>query len=507
MNPIDSLVSFFNPVAGAKRMAARTSLKSLKRMSAKMNYDAAGRGRRGMKNKGDPSAKTVGRNNLIILRRNMRELGRNNSIIKSAVSAKTAHTIGTGIRPNITPIAKTKAAKKKSDDLQSKINAWCSSTGSDLYGRNDFYGYQHLAFQTMISSGECLIIRQQTEEPETGIPLQLKILDGDHLDHTKNGKNADNGNDVIDGVELNSDEKAVAYWIFDEHPGDIGLYRGHNLKSNRIPADDVIHLYETLRPGQIRGLPRGLASAQKAKSLDEFQDARLEQMKVAACMVGVVTDNSIGPNAEGTTPEALPEQLTPGLLLELGRGQGFAFNQPPSVSGQHDFVTEQLHDIAADWDITYQALTQDLKQVNFTSGRMGWLDMYRKVDTDRSRIIIPILLNRVWQWLSEALELTGQPARNMRCQWIPPRREMFDPTKEIPPLIKAVRAGLKPMQRALIEQGDDPDEIINQFASWNEMVDRLNLIFDTDPRRVSGAGNTIPATEAESGKENIDDEE
>lgn len=497
MNLIDSAIAFFNPVAGVRRAAARASIAAMKRQQASMNYDAAGRGRRGMKNKGDPSAKTVSRANMLILRRNMRNLARNNSIIKSAISAKTAHTIGTGIRPNIVPAKNSKAAKNRANDVQQQINNWCSSTGADLYGRTTFYGLQNLAFKTMISSGECLIIRQQTEAPETGIPLQLKILEGDHLDHTKNGKNADNGNNTIDGVEVDRDEKAVAYWIFTEHPGDIGLYRGHNLTSTRIAAKDVIHMYETERPGQMRGLPRGLASAQKARSLDEYQDARLEQMKVAACMVGAITDNSIGPSGktEEQADDLLPDELEPGLLLKLGRGQGFAFNQPPSVSGQHEFVTEQLHDIAADWDITYQALTQDLKQVNFTSGRMGWLDMYRKVDTDRQLIIIPQLLNRVWAWLAEALELTGRPVRDMRCQWIPPRREMFDPTKEIPPLIKAIRAGLKPMQRALIEQGDDPDEIVQQFADWNTQLDALNLIFDTDPRRVSGAGNTNPVPE------------
>jgi len=241
-----------------------------------------------------------------------------------------------------------------------------------------------------------------------------------------------------------------------------------------------------------------LASATKAKNLDEFQDARLEQMKVAACLVGTVSRTTNKPGAgvgENATP--LPSRLRPGAVIPLRHNETMAFNQPPSVAGQHEYVTEELHSIASDFGITYQAMTQDLKQVNFTSGRMGWLDMYREVQQDRDLYIKPQLLIPIWGWLQEAFEFTGLPVRDLTCEWIPPRREMFDPTKEIPPLIKAIRSGLKPMQRALQEQGDDPDVILAQYQEWNKNVDRFKLVLDSDPRRMSGAGNLNPETDPE----------
>ena len=151
------------------------------------------------------------------------------------------------------------------------------------------------------------------------------------------------------------------------------------------------------------------------------------------------------------------------------------------MSGQHDFITEELHQIASDWGITYQALVGDLTQVNFTSGRMGWLDMHRKINGDRNRIIIPLMLERIWEWLQEALEVHGLPVRDLDCDWIPP-----------------------PMQRALMEQGDNPDVIMDQYKEWNDQSDARKLIFDTDPRRVSGAGNTNPLPEAEEDEDEND---
>jgi lambda family phage portal protein len=289
----------------------------------------------------------------------------------------------------------------------------------------------------------------------------------------------------------------VGYWLFDQHPNDVGLFKKLSYKSKRFDATNVIHLFDCKRPGQIRGLPDGLSAFTRIKNLDEFQDARLDLMKIAACFVGAVTQDIPGPGANKTAKagDPLPDRVQPGLLLRLNANEKLEFNQPPNVSGQDNFVSEELRLVAAVFGISYEALTGDYSKVNFTSGRMGWLSMHTKQQSDRTRMIVPLFLNRIWKWLQEALELEGVKMKDFSCQWIPPRREMFDPGKEIPPLIKQIRAGLKPMQRALIEQGDNPQTILSQYQEWNKWLDDQTMIFDTDPRRVSGAGNTNPIPE------------
>ena len=487
-NLFDKFVGYFSAEAALHREINRASFQNLKKHHASMNYDVTGNGRRGFKTKGDASVKSVTSNNLVVARKNMRDLYRNNAIIKSAVDAKSYHTVGDGIRPSIRSEAKSK--KNKVKQAQRLVNLWANSLKADIYGMHNLFGQQFIGFKTMISAGEMLIVRQRTLEPKSGLHLQIKMLEGDYLDHLKT-VTLENGNSVINGVEVNADETVVAYWLFDRHPGDVTFFSRKKNTSRRHDAENVIHMFDCERPGQMRGMPKGLASAMKAKNLEEFQDARLEQQKIGACLVGSVsTTSGIGGAIAAADP--LPSRAAPGQILRLGNNQTMDFNTPPSVSGQHDFVMEEKHDIASDWGITYQALTGDLTQVNFTSGRMGWLDMHRKINGDRNRIIIPLMLDRIWGWLQEALEIHGLPVRDLDCDWIPPRREMFDPTKEIGPLVKAIRAGLKPMQRALLEQGDNPDVIMDQYKEWNEQADARKLIFDTDPRRVSGAGNTNP---------------
>ena len=502
-NIVDKVVGFFSAEAALQREINRASFDNLKRHNAQMNYDATGNGRRGFKTNGDASVKAIAANNLVVARKNMRDLYRNNAIIKSAVDAKSYHTVGDGIRPSVRSASKSK--KNKVKQVQRLVNLWSTSLKADIYGMHNLFGQQFIGFKTMVSAGEMLIVRQRTLEPKSGLHLQIKMLEGDYLDHQKTAT-LENGNSVINGVEVDADETVVAYWLFDRHPGDLGFFSRFKNVSRRHDATNVIHMFDCERPGQMRGLPKGLASAAKAKNLEEFQDARLEQQKIAACFVGSVsTSQGIGGSATAADP--LPARAMPGQILRLGNNQTMEFNKPPPVSGQHDFITEELHQIASDWGITYQALVGDLTQVNFTSGRMGWLDMHRKINGDRNRIIIPLMLERIWEWLQEALEVHGLPVRDMDCDWIPPRREMFDPTKEIGPLVKAIRAGLKPMQRALMEQGDNPDVIMDQYKEWNDQSDARKLIFDTDPRRVSGAGNTNPLPEAEEDDEDEDEKD
>jgi capsid protein len=80
--------------------------------------------------------------------------------------------------------------------------------------------------------------------------MQLQVLEIDWLDSSKNGTVG--GNTIINGVEYTPLGKVSAYWLFDQHPGEmVGTMR--KSASRAVPADRVIHLYNPERPGQGRG--------------------------------------------------------------------------------------------------------------------------------------------------------------------------------------------------------------------------------------------------------------
>ena len=86
------------------------------------------------------------------------------------------------------------------------------------------------------------------------MPLQLQLLEPDHLDASKTGE-APGGGFVIQGVEFDALGRRRAYWLYPVHPGEVAMVRKASLVSQPVPASSVLHLFDRLRPGQVRGVP------------------------------------------------------------------------------------------------------------------------------------------------------------------------------------------------------------------------------------------------------------
>ena len=73
--------------------------------------------------------------------------------------------------------------------------------------------------RSIAEGGEVLILRRWVMPDDNNpLPIQLQILEGDQLDHTRNGSN-DMGYCRL-GVQFSKEGRLLGYWIFDYHPGD-----------------------------------------------------------------------------------------------------------------------------------------------------------------------------------------------------------------------------------------------------------------------------------------------
>lgn len=155
----------------------------------------------------------------------------------------------------------------------------------------------------------------------------------------------------------------------------------------------------------------------------------------------------------------------------------------------------QHHAVAAGLGLTYELLTGDLSQVNYSSIRAGLIEFRRRVAAMQRQFLIPQICQPVWdQFLAtaQAAGLIGQG--RVWVEWTPPRFEAVDPMKDIQGEILMIRAGLMSLHEGITRQGFDPDRVMDEIASANEDLDRLGIILDTDPRQVTrtGQGKTNP---------------
>jgi lambda family phage portal protein len=216
------------------------------------------------------------------------------------------------------------------------------------------------------------------------------------------------------------------------------------------------------------------------------------RQKIAACFTAFVQDISDDVDCDEddkVSKSEMMERIEPGIIEHLPTGKTITFTNPPSVENYKEFTSSQLRAIASGLGITYETISSDLAEVNFSAGRMGHLEMNRNIETWRQNIIIDDFLKPTVKEFLDMLTIIGEmvPA-NLTTEYIAPRREMIDPTKEIPALVTLIRAGLESRESVIAALGSDPDTVNKAIKKSNDLIDKNGFVFDTDPRNTAANG-------------------
>lgn len=417
------------------------------------------------------------------LRAQARDLVRNNPWARRGLRRIVTNTVGWGIRP--------KAAGRNAARIAELWKRWAETTECDAAGRLTFYGLQKLVMRTIVESGEVLI-RRRFRRPGDGlaIPMQLQVLEPDYIDTSKDAIKGVAGGDIIQGVEFDAIGRRVAYWLFDQHPGGSGLMG--TAASRRIPADGVLHIFDQERAGQVRGTSWFAPVDVRLHEFDEFEDATLMKQKISACMAAFVTDldgtgASLG--GSGTSASGQPlDSLEPGMIMSLPVGKQVQIANPPQATDHQSFSATALRGVAAGLGVTYEDLTGDYSQVNYSSARMARIAHCADVHDWRWNMLIPQFCTPAWEWMIDALALVGEDVNDAPVLWTPPPLPMLDPQKEGAATMQAVRMGQMTLDEMVREQGLDPDEHWAEYADGVKRLDKLGIVLDSDPRKTNSSG-------------------
>ncbi|WP_353277772.1 phage portal protein [Wolbachia endosymbiont (group A) of Agelastica alni] len=444
-------------------------------------WDGAGSGRRLLHFQ--PESGSI--NNLLSqslehLRSRSRDMVRKNSYAANIIDTIVSNSVGTGIKPQ---------SKAKDAEFRKRVQElWLRWTNeADSSGVSDFYGLQALVCRSMIEGGECFV-RLRTRKREDGlcVPLQLQVLESEHLDNKSNQTLA-NGNVIRNGIEFNRLGQREAFFLFREHPGE-----GSFGESVRVPANDVLHIYRPLRPGQIRGVPWLSSVLLKLYELDQYDDAELVRKKTAAMFAGFITrlDPEANIMGEGESNEqgVALSGLEPGTMQLLDPGEDIKFSEPSDVGGSYEaFMKQQLRAIAVGIGITYEQLTGDLTGVNYSSIRAGLIEFRRRCAMLQHNVIVFQFCRPVWdRWLELAilsgeLDISEKGAKAAKeVKWIAQGFDWVDPLKDQQAQQMAVRNGFKSRSEVVSELGYDIEEIDQEIAEDQRRASELGLSFDSD---------------------------
>jgi lambda family phage portal protein len=494
---LDKFIMFLSPRAGTERLRYKLAASHIRGMHG---YDAATKGRR-LKNwkASNSSINAETEISLPTLRNRSRDLIRNNTYASRFIDVVESNTVGAGIVARIKASdTKNKSLILKSQDFHQGWKDWAETGECSVDEKFEFYALQALVARTVASDGEIIVKRIRNAAKETA-PFEIELLEADYLDDTKNNIKTAGGGLIIQGVEFNSKKKRVAYWLFDEHPGSS---RPTTLTSRRVLAEDVLHVFRPIRAGQVRGIPWLATAMVKFRDLDEYDDATLMKHKVSACFSGFIEDafadsSSTTSLEDGAEEKAFDGRLEPGTLETLPAGKKITFPNPPQVTGYKEIIEINLQAIAVSGGVTYESISGNMGNVNFSSGRMGWLEMQRNIEKWQWNYFIPQFCKPVMKWFVEGMELKGSDSSRLTMSWTPPKRVMIDPTNQVTANNKAIRSGQISWAESMRERGYDPDEMLEEVQEYNQRFDKMGIIFDSDPRKTMEGGSLQTQNETE----------
>ncbi len=351
-----------------------------------------------------------------------------------------------------------------------------------LDGRLNWSEIQKLAIRSVARDGEILfrLVR--------GGGLKLVAYDASWLDNELN-QDAKNGqNQIIQGIEIGAMGEPVAYHLtkgdpIDNKVGLFGVVDRRRKEYERVPARDMIHLFQTQRPNQVRGASWMAPAMIHLLMLHRYERAEMLAAEFAAKKVGYYKTPT-GDWLEGDADAkdyGLPEAINGLGMTELPEGVDMALLDPNHpVQAYAEYVASCLRGIASALGVTYHALSGDLTGVSFSSIRSGTIE-----ERDRWRATQQWMIHKFHQkifeaWLDENLErLPGlsinDKDRVAECNWQTRGWTWVDPVKDMQSQQMQYQMGVCSLSDIASSQGRDLEEVFDQRQKETELASRYGV--------------------------------
>lgn len=463
MSFIDNIVGAFSPRAACEREAWRQQLDEIK------NYDAGSYGRRNANWYAfNESAEITDRFNRDTIRARARDLERNSDIAQSVNRAYRRNVVGKGFSLQ----ARTPSAELNKE-IEREWKVWCKAKNCDVTGTQSFKQMCRMAVTRKKFDGGILFIKRYTDKGL--LPFQLQAMEVDELDTTQ-AKPKKVGNRVVGGVEYNGYNRAVGYHI---RQYDLDGFQLND--TVYIPAKDVIFYYAKNRPSQIREISDLTPTITRIRDINEFVTAVSVKERIAACLAVFIKKAlpSTGLGRGGTTTNSdgrvdySGKSLAPGMIKEMGPGDEIQIVDPKSAATDATgFLKLQNALIGAGQGLSYEAVSRDMSQTNYSSARQGSIED-ECTFAEEIELLQECFMSEVYEtfiisgYLAGVFNIPGfweKKDKYLAHEWVSEPKKWIDPSKESTADMVALKTGQKTFKQISAEHGKDWKDQIDDMA-------------------------------------------
>lgn len=450
-------------------------------------YDAGGTGRRMRGWRPPSSGPNRATSQAPKVRDRARDAARNDWSAAAGGQRWVTNLVGTGIVPRAKRIA-NKAQKQKATDLWDR---WTKQSDADCV--LNFYAQEALVTRSWIESGEVFARLRWRRKGSMEVPIQVQVIEADFCPafDTDTWPGLPVGNKIRQGIELDRLGARTAYWIYKAHPTD--FMSGNIDKSQliRIPADEIIHIFEPKRPGQLRGVSEFAPVLVRLRNAEDVDDAVRERQRIANLFamfiekqfptspdgIDPMTGQAVDYETDGTPVAA----LQPGISQELLPGEKVTFSNPPGPSATYsEYMRTQHLATAAGQGLPYELLSGDIVNVSDRTLRVIIQEFRRFVEQRQWHVVIPMFCQKVREaWVDQAV-LVGALPRSIAddakaVEWAPHGWEYIHPVQDVQGKQLEVNAGFRSRDSVIAGKGDDPEQVDEERAASKKREEELGL--------------------------------
>lgn len=476
--------------------------------------------------------------NLGILRGRSSDLVSGTPIATAAINTSRTNIVGAGLHLAPRPAYKNlgisaEEAEEWSRKTKAEFELWAQSTECDIYGRNNFYDMQDIAYMSYAIDGDSFALFkfrkstplmpytlriQQVEAARVSNPWANSI-DSVILPGSVVMRNTQNGNRIVNGVEIDDDGKAVAYYISNRyqydpaHQWEPTTWARVTAIGERSGMPQIIQVCHDERPEQYRGVPKLAPAIETIKQTGRYTNAELTAAIIKAYLTiflkettdhetGEMPISSILNNNTMDMPRLDPNsiKLGPGTMNLLPPGYDIATVDPQrSLSTFEPFVKELTKQVGASLGIPYEVLMKSFNS-SYTASRAALLQAWSEFKMRRVWFARDFCQPIYKMWLTEAVVQGRVKAPGFftdpikreswaNSEWFGPVMGVLDPIKEAQSAQLRIMFGLSTREKEAAEMTG---------TNWSENVERLAI----ENKRLQKQG--LPAYPAVNGNQEAD---
>ena len=474
------------------------------------------------------------------LRQRSRILYMTGSVGTSAVNTLRTKVVGTGLTLK-SEIARDilgmdeEPAKTWQRRTEAEFGLWADRRENcDALGLSTFAEIEQLVVKSWLLSGDVFVLFKTGETtPMNPYSLRLHVIEADRIStpswcmgkHFLSPGNTEGvvpegkpgaGHAIHDGVEVDENGRAVAYYISDRYPGQLSAKKTGWVRVEAFGKEtglpNILRIAESERPDQYRGVPYLTPVVENILQLRRYTESELMAALVQSFFTAWVETeadtnefpiNDVGPSLpEDNEPE--PDEINdneyrmgPGTVLHLRKGEKVQFGSPqiPTV-GFDTFVKTVSRTIGAALELPYEVLLKEFTS-SYSASRGALLEAWEAIRMRRTWMTETFCKPVYERWMAEAVALgrirapgffTDPLLRDAWCgsQWIGPVQGQLDPKKEAEAALSLASYGVKTY-----------NQITREFGGGDFMTNAEELKRENDALEKAGAVAYEPSTTEE----------